>query len=483
MNDFTIPEPKFRIYNTEDRAKQAFHPQKKGHVTLYSCGPTVYHYAHIGNFRTYVFEDLLRRTLKMLGMQVTQVTNITDIDDKTIRGAIAQNCSLTEYTKPYITAFFVDIGQLGIERSEYYPQATAYVRHMIDFIEKLMAKDFAYQSEDQSIYFSIERSEQYGRLSRLKLDELKEGAGDRRSALDEYEKDNVGDFVLWKAYEPERDGKVFWESPFGRGRPGWHLECSTMAMEILGNTIDLHVGAVDNIFPHHENEIAQSEACSGKQFVRFWMHAEHLIVDGKKMSKSLGNFYTLRDLLHKGYTGKEVRYILMHTHYRTQFNFTFETCKASQISLRRINAFIQRMLEKKEDGSKPTAECHAILQEDLNSFCEALADDLNISEALAALFELMRKVNTLDDAGKLSGGDAHETLFILQEMDRILNVMDFEPQEGVPPELQQMLEQREAARKNKEWQLSDSLRDQILERGYLIEDTPEGARLKKAAMK
>ena len=344
-SDFTLPHHLIHLYNTEKREKEPFRTHKPEIALVYTCGPTVYNYAHIGNFRTYVFEDILRRTLKYFGYRVTQVMNLTDIDDKTIRGAIEANTTLDAFTLPYKTAFFTDIAELGIERAEYYPQATDYIPQMIDFIEDLLFKEIAYKSRDKSIYFSVEKFPNYGRLSRLKLDELKVGASDARVFDDEYEKENVGDFVLWKAYEEKRDGKVFWDSPFGPGRPGWHLECSTMAHELLGKEIDIHAGGVDLIFPHHENEIAQSEAFTGHNFARFWVHSEHLLVDGRKMSKKLGNFYTLRDLLQKGYSGREVRYMLMHTHYRTQLNFTFEGLDGARSSLQRINGFIVRMQE------------------------------------------------------------------------------------------------------------------------------------------
>jgi cysteinyl-tRNA synthetase len=288
---FPLPKLPLKFFNTETGKKELFTPLKDPEVRMYTCGPTIYHFAHIGNFRTYIFEDILRRTLKFFGYQVTQVMNLTDVDDKTIRGATSANVSLCDFVQPYRQAFFEDIQTLGIEKVEHYPAATDYIKSMIGFIQNLMDKGFAYYGGDRSIYFSIEKSPRYGRLSHLNLEELKVGAGNERQAsADEYEKENVGDFVLWKAYEPERDGPFYWESPFGKGRPGWHLECSTMAMELLGDSIDIHVGAVDNIFPHHENEIAQSEARSGQEFVKYWLHAEHLVVNHKKMSKSLGNF-------------------------------------------------------------------------------------------------------------------------------------------------------------------------------------------------
>ncbi|MCH9608913.1 MAG: Cysteine--tRNA ligase [Chlamydiales bacterium] len=471
MVDKNLP---LRFYNTEKREKELFQPSDTKNVKIYTCGPTVYHFAHIGNFRTYVFEDLLRRTLKFFDYQVTQVMNITDVDDKTIRGATESNVSLADYIQPYKNAFFVDLNDLGIEKVEHYPCATDYIHHMIDFIQKLIDKGHAYQSsKDKSVYFAIDKCPRYGRLSHLKLSELKIGASD----ADEYDKENIGDFVLWKAYNEERDGSVYWESPFGPGRPGWHLECSAMAMNLLGETIDLHCGAVDNIFPHHENEIAQSECLSGQCFVRHWLHSEHLIVNGKKMSKSLGNFYTLRDLLKKGYSGTEVRYMLLHTHYRTQLNFTFEGMEGAKHSLERLNGFTKRVQEIADSKIVPS---HSISTEEAHSkFCQALADDLNISVALSVIFDLMREVNVGLDKGNLNGGDAYEVLCLLEQFNRVLGVLNFEQEEGPPRYLIEMLEKREQARKDKDWELSDKLRNEIHASGYLIEDTPQGVRLKK----
>lgn len=474
-----FPKLTLHFFNSESRQKESFHPQSDNHVRMYTCGPTVYHYAHIGNFRTYVFEDLLRRTLKFFGYQVTQVMNLTDVDDKTIRGAIDTNQSLKDFTQPFKNAFFVDLQTLGIERAETYPAATDYISHMVDFIQKLIDKGVAYKSKDSSIYYAIDKSPSYGRLSHLKLDELKVGAGDARLAADEYDKENASDFVLWKAYDEKRDGHIFWESPFGRGRPGWHLECSAMAMHLLGETLDIHVGAVDNIFPHHENEIAQSESYSGKPFVRLWMHSEHLIVNHKKMSKSLGNFYTLRDLLHRGFTGKEVRYMLLHTHYRTQLNFTFEGLEAAKHTLRRLNDFVLRLQEAANVSEKPTESAREPLQKAISEFSHSLADDLNISKALAAVFDLMHEINILWEKKQLGGGDCSEVLYVLQEFNRVLNCFDFEAEEPVPLYFQQLLEKREKARKDKEWTLADQLRHEITAAGYIIEDTPNGARLKK----
>lgn len=474
-----FPETPTQLYNSETRRKETFRPMHDNHVRMYTCGPTVYHFAHIGNFRTYVFEDILRRTLKFFGYQVTQVMNLTDVDDKTIRGAVDSNQSLLDFTQPYKNAFFVDLQALGIERAENYPAATDYIPHMIDFIQKLIDKGIAYRSKDKSIYYAIDKCPRYGRLSHLKLEDLKVGAGDARVACDEYEKENVSDFVLWKYYDAQRDGHVYWDSPFGPGRPGWHLECSAMAMSILGETIDIHAGAVDNIFPHHENEIAQSEACSGKTFVRHWVHSEHLIVNHKKMSKSLGNFYTLRDLLKKGFTGMEVRYMLMHIHYRTQLNFTFEGLEGAKNSLARLNDFIRRMQEIAESSVQPTEVARLILKKAINQFCEAMADDLNISVALASCFDLMHEINILVAQETLGPGDALEVLYVLEQFNRVLGVLNFEPEERTPLFLQEMLEKREQARKDKNWALADQMRNEIHAAGYVIEDTAQGARLKK----
>lgn len=467
-------EKKLQLFNTESREIEFVFPHDH-HLCMYTCGPTIYDFAHIGNFRTYVFEDLLRRTLKFFGYPVKQAMNITDVDDKTIRGAIAKKCSLKEYTEPFRKAFFEDLGALNIEKAEFYPAATEYIPEMIRLIEKLLQNGHAYKSPNQSIYFNISSFPTYGRLSHLDLDSLKANASGENEA-DEYDKENISDFVLWKAYDASRDGSIFWESPFGRGRPGWHIECSAMAMKLLGETIDIHCGGVDNIFPHHENEIAQSESFSGKKFVRHWVHVEHLIVDHKKMSKSLNNFYTLRDLLHRGYTGRQVRYLLMSTHYRTQLNFTMSGLDAAKASLQRLDDLILRLNTIHHPGLGGDAT-QLLTQADIR-FSQAMANDLNISSALAALFDLVREINTLADAKYLSEADAKEVLKLLQKWDTILGVLPSKKEE-VPSHLTALLEQREEARKTKNFKLSDQLRDEIYREGYLIEDTPQGARLKK----
>lgn len=477
LDHFDVKAIPLKLYNTLTRQKEVLKPLKDNHVSLYTCGPTVYNFAHIGNFRTYIFEDLLRRAIQFFGMGITQVMNLTDVDDKTIKGAIAKGVTLNEFTQIYKDAFFADLKTLNIQPAEVYPAATDYIDEMIKITQGLIDKGFAYQGGDGSIYYAITKFPHYGCLSHLHLDELQAGAS-HRVAADEYEKDHVADFVLWKAYDPERDGKIYWESPFGKGRPGWHLECSAMAMQILGQTIDIHVGGIDNMFPHHENEIAQSEAYSGQQFSKVWMHAEHLLVDGKKMSKSLGNFYPLQALLDKGFSGLQVRYMLLQTHYKTQLNFTFTGLESVKESLHRLNSFIQRLHEVAPGPAGGAV--HAVLEQTLISFSEALADDLNISVALAAIFDMVREVNVLNDAKKLNRDEALEVMALLKRFDTVLGVLNFEVEaEEIPKELQKALLDRNQARKDKNWALADQLRVHIASQGYVIEDTVGGARLKK----
>ena len=349
----------FQIYNTLTRCVEEFVPLQPPQVRLYTCGPTVYDFAHIGNFRAYVFEDLLRRTLRFRGFQVTQVMNLTDVDDKTIRGAQAAKVALGDYTRRYTDAFFEDLRALAIEPAEHYPAATAHIPEMIALIETLFQKGYAYRSEDGSVYFSIAKFKDYGKLAHLDLTGLKPGA---RIAQDEYQKENAADFALWKAWQSE-DGDVAWDSPWGRGRPGWHIECSAMSMKYLGASFDLHTGGVDNIFPHHEDELAQSEAATGRPFVKYWMHCAHLVVDGRKMSKSLGNFFTLRDILRRGYSGREIRYALMAVHYRQALNFTFEVLDAARGALARLDEFAERMLAHNDQRSEVSVSRRSALAE------------------------------------------------------------------------------------------------------------------------
>lgn len=464
------------LYNTETRNKEIVRPRHGDTILMYTCGPTIYNFAHIGNFRTYVFEDLLRRCIQFFGFTINQAMNITDIDDKTIRGALCEGIPLKEFTEPYRIAFFEDLKTLNIQRVEHYPAATEYLPQMIEIIDELLKKGIAYK-KNGSVYYSIEKFPTYGRLSHLCIDELKINASGDNNA-DEYEKDNLSDFVLWKAYDPTRDGNIYWESPYGKGRPGWHIECSAMAMSILGSTIDIHCGGVDNMFPHHENEIAQSEGCSGKRFACHWVHVEHLLVDHKKMSKSLGNFYTLRDLLKQGYTGEEVRYILLASHYRSQLNFTFQSLGAARASLSRIENLIIR-LRSIEGPAKKQEHVFDHLQKAEARFKEALADDINISEALASVFDLISELNTLCDQECVGKQEAQAALHLFEQWDKVLGVLPLHKKEEIPHELLECLAKREEARKAKNFRVSDQMRDEIHLHGYLIEDTPTGARLKK----
>lgn len=483
MTSQSMDQPALTLFNTATRSKQLFSPLEEGKVSLYTCGPTVYNYAHIGNFRTYVFEDLLRRTLRAFGFQVEQVMNITDVDDKTIRGAKEQNISLEAFVRPYREAFFEDLKTLHIQPAEHYPAATDHIPEMIAMIEQLMSKQMAYQGNDGSIYFPIAKFERYGCLSHLQLDQLVAGAS-QRVALDEYDKENASDFVLWKHYDRERDGSIYWDSPFGPGRPGWHLECSAMAMKWLGETIDIHVGGVDNIFPHHENEIAQSESCSGKTFAKMWMHAEHLVVEGRKMSKKLGNFYTLRDLLSCGYTGREVRYMLLHTHYRTQLNFSLTGMEAARSSLHRLHSFVDRIqrLSSAASSSQANPMLLSLLQQTAQQFQAALADDLNISVALAALFDLVRELNSLCDEQALSPDDACAILNQLRRWDLVLGLLPLDQAASPLPEaIIQLAEARFQARQERDWAKADALRKELAQAGYLVEDSRDGYQLKPVA--
>lgn len=467
-----LSDLRLTIYNTETKEKKAVHPQNGKQLKLYTCGPTVYNYAHIGNFRTYVAEDVLKRALRYFGLPIFHVMNITDVEDKTIKGSLENNLPLKEYTKPFTDAFFEDCKTLNIDPADQYPKATDYIKEMIEMIETLIEKDHAYVGSDKSVYFSIKSFPQYGRLSHLKLAELKTGASERLD--DEYDKENASDFVLWKAYDEKRDGKVYWESPFGKGRPGWHMECSCMAIKLLGVSVDIHCGGVDNIFPHHENEIAQSEGCTDKCFVHHWFHVEHLVVDGKKMSKSAKNFYTLRDLLEKGYTGRQLRYLLMQTHYKNQLNFTFEGLEGAKSSLDRIDSFIAR-LDRIDD--LPSKEIEDLCKEYEYQFSKAIADDLNISSALGAFYEFLRKANAFIDEHNRSPKQSIWSL--LKRFDEILGIIFFKKEEKIDQEIIEALEKREEARKARDFALADKLRDFIYAQGYEIEDTPKGARVKR----
>ncbi len=464
-----------RFKNTLGNRIVEFIPLDDKKVGLYTCGPTVYDYAHIGNYRTYMFEDLLRRWLKYRGYSVTQVMNLTDVDDKTIRGSNAQGISLDDYTAKFKAAFFEDLDTLGIERAEVYPSATEHIDAMVALVKSLLDKGYAYRGADGSIYYSIAKFPEYGKLSGKRIDMNISGA---RISSDEYEKDQAADFALWKAWD-EGDGDVYWETELGKGRPGWHIECSAMSSEYLGTTFDIHTGGEDNIFPHHENEIAQSEAASGEPFVKYWLHSAHLIVEGKKMSKSLGNFYTLRQLLDRGYDPLAVRYVLISTHYRQQLNFTFDGLDGAKSSIDRLREF-ETML-----GALPKGEINPssteLLQKARAGFEDSLDDDLNISGAMGAVFELVREINKLRDSGGLSSADAEPILAFLRDFDAVTGLLPKIESSARPVVLdgdeitiERAIELRAEARANKDWPRADTIRVAIATAGYIIKDTPDG---------
>ena len=458
-----------RFFNTYSREIEEFEPRDpaKRPIRMYTCGPTVYSRAHIGNFRAYIFEDLLQRHLELRGYKVHRAMNITDVDDKTIRGAREAGVPLAKFTEQFKKAFFEDAMALRIKRADEFPCATdqRYIGRMIEMIRTLISKGLAYQADDKSVYFRINKFPGYGKLAHFDLSQLQSTG---RVKHDEYDKEHIGDFALWKAWD-EEDGDVKWDSPWGSGRPGWHIECSAMSTALLGDQIDIHCGGVDNIFPHHEAEIAQSEGVTDKRFVRYWLHCAHLLVDGQKMAKSLGNFYTVPDVLAKGYTGRELRYALLRVHYRVPLNFTWEGMNEARESLDRIDEWLMRL---REVGEKQTVK-RPIEKTELE---EALYDDLNISAALGFLFESIRETNRAMDEGKLDAASANAWL---EWWKRINSVLDLEPEVEivVPPEVTQLAKEREDARRKKNWKRSDELRERISAFGWEVRDTKEGPKL------
>lgn len=460
-----------KVFNSLTRRDEPLAPIADNTIRMYTCGPTVYNFAHIGNFRAYTFEDILRRAIQFNGMRVKQVMNLTDVDDKTIRGANAANVPLTDYTKTYKEAFFADLKKLNVQPAEVYPAATDHIPEMISLVEKLIDKGVAYKSDDGSVYFAVTKFPGYGKLAHIDFDSQRTGA---RCAADEYDKENVGDFALWKAWEPS-DGPVGWDSPWGRGRPGWHIECSAMSMKYLGETFDLHTGGIDNLFPHHENEIAQAEAATGKEFVKTWMHCAHLKVNGEKMSKSAGNFFTLRDLIEKGWSGREIRYVLVNAHYRQGLNFAFSALEDARKSLARIDTCVDA-LERLAGGAGAGGPVPEFAQNALAEFTAAINDDLNTPKAFAALFELVRHANAWMQGGDVPLSSAAAILGVFRRMDSVLGVIFFGKSEKaeVPPEIQALLNQRSEARKAKNWAESDRIRDEIAAAGWVVKDSRDG---------
>uniref|UniRef100_A0A7V4XTA1 Cysteine--tRNA ligase n=1 Tax=Acidobacterium capsulatum TaxID=33075 RepID=A0A7V4XTA1_9BACT len=488
-----------RLFNTLSGQIEALTPADGQTFRMYACGPTVYDYGHIGNFRTFCHVDVLRRALQLEGVTVRHVMNVTDVDDKIIRNATKAGVPIGEYTKKYEQAFFEDLHALGVAEPEVIARATEHIPAMVKLIEQLAAEDIAYKTEDGSWYFRIARFKDYGKLSKKDLTGISDGA---RVDVDEYEKDSARDFALWKSPKP---GEHFWETPLGAGRPGWHIECSAMAMEYLGESIDLHGGGEDLMFPHHENEIAQSECASHKTFARHWFHVRFLLVEGRKMSKSEGNFYTLRDLLLKGYKASAIRMLLISVPYRQQLNFTFEGLAAETTAVERLRTFYQRML-----AATPAAEKNAALSAETEKarkeFRAGLENDLNTAEARAAIFDLVRAGNAAADAGLLGAENAAEILAVLREFDSVFNVLedrdaaitkfalDWAEQEGrlneAAPEvlaqrglsdeqIQALVEERTKAKRARNFARADQIRNELAEKGIVIEDSKDGVRWKR----
>jgi cysteinyl-tRNA synthetase len=471
----TATQSSICFFNTLARKKEVFKPLEAGKVKMYTCGPTVYDYAHIGNFRAFLFEDLLKRWLLHRGFKVMHVMNLTDVDDKTIKGSQKQRMPLKQFTDFYTKAFFEGIKALNIQSADIYPRATEHIPEMVALIKTLMAKGYAYRGEDGSIYYAISKFPDYGKLSKIKTTELKRGA---RVSQDEYAKEEAQDFALWKAWVPE-DGDVYWETELGKGRPGWHIECSAMSMKYLGETFDIHCGGVDNMFPHHENEIAQSEAATGKKFVNYWLHNEFLLVEGKKMAKRLGNFYTLRDLLAKGYDPIAIRYLLISTHYRQQFNFTFDGLESAKRAVERLRNFVRRLHDV--DGSKNSKGKVATLTAKLEAcFGGSMGNDLDIGTALASLFDFVREINNLLDANMVSEQEAADVGGLMMLIDEVLGVIGkLEVEEALPTDIDAFVQKREEARKAKNWKEADAIRTQLKQMGIVLEDTVQGVRWHK----
>jgi len=461
------------FYNTLTQQVEPFSPLDGNTVRLYTCGPTVWNYVHIGNLRTFTSQDILRRWLRYRGYQLRHVMNITDVDDRIIQQAIAAGQSIHDYTADYTDAFFEDTGKARIERPEIVSKATEHIPDMVELIQKLEKNGCTYESEG-SVYFRIARFPEYGKLSHTHFEGMKAGA---RVDTDKYEKDDARDFVLWKA---KKEGEHFWDTPLGPGRPGWHIECSAMAMRYLGETLDIHAGGVDLVFPHHENEIAQSEAGTGKPFARFWLHTEHLMVEGQTMSKSLGNFYTLRDLLEKGYSPEAVRYLLASVPYRKQLNFTFDGLRSAATAIERLRNFELRLkttrLPEGLDGFMEERTARALEQ-----FEQSLDDDLNTAEALGAVFEYIREANTAMDAGEFRQSHASPALDLLARFDSVFDVLRPAAASGSIPdaEVDALIAERAQAKKTRQFARADEIRQLLAENGVVLEDTKERTRWKR----
>jgi cysteinyl-tRNA synthetase len=469
-----------QLHNTLSGKVEPFVPLRPGEVGMYTCGPTVYDYAHIGNFRTFVFQDILRRFLLLRGFKLTHVMNLTDVDDRIIANAAAAGVGIREYTEKYIQAFFADCRTLSVESPEHWIRATDHIPEMVSLIEKLQKNTYTYPSEG-SIYYRITKFKDYGKLSKVDLSGIQAGA---RVDNDRYEKESARDFALWKAPKP---GEQFWETEIGTGRPGWHIECSAMAMKYLGDTLDIHTGGIDLAFPHHENEIAQSEAATGKQFVRYWLHAEHLLVEGEKMSKSLGNFFTLRDLFDKGYKPSALRFALASVPYRRQLNFTFDGLQQATSSVERLRNFASRLKQEKfPAGNQPGMAERT--QKAADDFDAGLSDDLNTAQALAAMFDFVREANIAMDKGEFRQGDVRAATQFLVSFDRVFAVIEDDDAEKLKAlgigsddagisdaEVDKLVADRQAARQRRDFPASDRIRKELADRGIILEDTKDGS--------
>jgi cysteinyl-tRNA synthetase len=469
-----------QVHDTYSGRVEPMVPLKAGEVRMYTCGPTVYDYAHIGNFRTFIFQDILRRFLKLRGFKLTHVMNLTDVDDRIIANAAAAGVGIREYTEKYVQAFFADCRALSVEAPEHWIRATDNIESMVELIEKLRKNSYTYDSEG-SIYYRIAKFKDYGKLSKIDLTGIKAGA---RVDNDRYEKESARDFALWKA---PKAGEHFWETAIGPGRPGWHVECSAMAMKYLGETIDIHTGGIDLAFPHHENEIAQSEAATGKKFVNYWLHAEHLLVEGEKMSKSLGNFFTLRDLFAKGYKPSALRFALASVPYRRQLNFTFDGLQQATSSVERLRNFLLRLKNEKFAAGRSAAVAARIAKA-ADDFDAGLSDDLNTAQALAAMFDFVREANIVMDKGEFRSAEVKAAQDFLESFDNVFAVIEdndaeklqalgFAGPSGGPDdgEIERLLAERQAARKRRDFAAADRLRRELEERGIILEDTKDGS--------
>ncbi len=469
-----------RLHNTLSNQTEPFVPLKPGEVTIYTCGPTVYDYAHIGNYRTFVFQDILRRFLKLRGFRLTHVMNLTDVDDRIIANAAAKGVSIRDYTEKFAQAFFDDCKTLSIESPELWVRATDNIDSMVQLIQRLQEKTYTYPSEG-SIYYRIAKFPDYGKLSKIDVTGIQAGA---RVDVDRYEKESARDFALWKAPKP---GEHFWDTPIGRGRPGWHIECSAMAMKYLGEAIDIHTGGVDLTFPHHENEIAQSEAATGKHFVRYWLHAEHLLVEGEKMSKSLGNFFTLRDLFAKGYKPSALRFALASVPYRRQLNFTFDGLQQAASAVERLRNFADRLAQGKFAPGRHPGMSERIAKAAAD-FDAGLSDDLNTAQALAAAYDLVREANVAIDKGEFRQDDVVAAQQFLATFDCVFAVLEDNDAAKLnelgyakdanalsDSEVEELVAERNAARKSRDFASSDRIRQELADRGIILEDNKDGS--------